>query len=141
VSSNLYYQQRPDGIHEFLFTGRGNGMDEFFAILTDILQAAPRRQPLYYLVDVTHGGKFAPIAELVKRFRRLQVQIPERAPGRTAIIHAPGVLLTLANMLIDTLAPGEDRTRFFTPDQREQALAWLAAQDEAAGDETGIPGG
>lgn len=120
------YQYLENGIHEFIFTGKGTtGLDEFFEKLEEILRSTPPDASLRYLVDTTASQGQASMANLVRRFRKLEAKVPVRARGRTAIIHNPGLFLSLIDTLIDTLAPGQDRTRLFTADKRDEAMAWV----------------
>lgn len=124
------YQQLPSGIHEFVFTGEGtDGLDYFFEKLSSIIAHAPSDSTLRYLVDVSPLDGRGSLAELVKRFRKLEATFPERAKGRTAIIHNPNLLITFVNTFIATLAPGRDKTRFFVNSKRDEAISWVLSDD------------
>lgn len=124
------YHYLPQGIHEFVFTGEGNtGMDEFFAKLEEILTTTPHDQTLRYIVDTTHSKGQASIREMISRFKKLEAKITRRARGRTAILHTTNVLVSLADLMISTFAPGQDKTRFFNIDQRDDAIKWLLNSD------------
>ncbi len=141
---SCHYEWMPEGVHSFYFSPDGrSGLDDFFARLTEILANAPAHtRRLRYLVDVSDAGEGeAPFHELVRRFRELEIALPQRPPGRTALIVANSrllsvpaklyiaILLSLANALIATLAPQKDRTRFFSPERREAALEWVLRDD------------
>jgi hypothetical protein len=129
---SCHYEWMPEGVHSFYFSPDGrSGLDDFFARLTEILANAPAHtRRLRYLVDVSDAGEGeAPFHELVRRFRELEIALPQRPPGRTALIVANSRLLSLANALIATLAPQKDRTRFFSPERREAALEWVLRDD------------
>ncbi len=122
------YIQRDDAIYEFVFTGKSdNALDHFFEILRQLLKESDPDEVYCYLVDVTRSAGQAPMSDLVKRFRRLQIEIPERAAGRTAIVHDGSIMLTLVNTFLDTLAPAQDKARFFKQNERERAITWLHA--------------
>ncbi len=129
-NKGCHYNKLTSGVHEFIFTGEGeDGLDYFFDTLTGIIAEAPMNTTLRYLVDVTPLDGRGSLAELVKRFRKLEAQFPERAKGRTAIIHNPNLLITFVNTFITTLAPGQDKTRFFVNTKREEALNWVLSDD------------
>jgi hypothetical protein len=105
-------------------------MDEFFEQLTHILtSASPDTPVLRYIVNLSTDDGQANVNELVRRFRRLEVALPQRPPGRTAILHNGNLLLTLMGTLVNTLAPQRDKTNFFRRDQYEEALAWVLGND------------
>lgn len=124
------YELLPQGVHVFSFTGKQTGMDEFFEQLTNILTSAPPDTPvLRYIVSLATDDGQANVNELVRRFRRLEVALPQRPPGRTAILHNGNLLLTLMGTLVNTLAPQRDQTRFFKREQYDDALAWVLANE------------
>lgn len=121
------YRLRDDGIHEFSFTGEGDhSVDEFFEQLEQVLAETDPQTPLLrYLVRLpTVQGK-APLTELAKRFRKLDVALPKRPNGRTAILHQGDLLLTLMNTVISALAPQRDKTQFFKHEREADAITWL----------------
>lgn len=124
------YRLRPDGIHEFTFTGEGaRGGDEFFEQLTQVLATADPATPvLRYLIRLSQVNNPVPLSELVKRFRQLEVSLPKRPAGRTAILHQGDLLLTLMNAVIQALAPQRDKTRFFHQEEEAEAIAWLLSE-------------
>jgi hypothetical protein len=124
------YQLRSDGIHEFTFTGEGDtASDEFFDQLSRILaEADPATPVLRYLVRLSQVKTQVSLSELAKRFRKLEIALPKRPPGRTAILHQGDLLLTLMNTVIQALAPERDKTRFFKHQEEAEAIAWLLAE-------------
>ncbi|MEO1287736.1 MAG: hypothetical protein AAFV93_08200 [Chloroflexota bacterium] len=124
--TGLIYRHYDNDIHEFIFTDDGEGgLDHFFEIVKSLLQDAPVDSTLRYIVDIQQSNGQSAMAGLVRRFRKLEAQLGERAAGRTVILHNGLVLLTLANTFLDTLAPSKDKTRFFTITERERAISWL----------------
>ncbi len=123
------YQQLDNGIHEFVFTGEGDtGLDEMFAVLEVIMGNSTPDDTLRYIVDSTRSRDDTSLKRMVGRFRDLQQKVPLRGKGRTAILHKGGLLVTLGDMMISALAPKEDKTRFFKPDERDKAIEWLLSQ-------------
>jgi len=124
------YTHDDNDIHTFVFTNDSeHGLDEFFVLLRDLLRHTSSAHTLRYLVDVSQSDGRAPIGELVQRFRQLEAQIPDRAAGRAAILHNASLMLTLANTIIDTFAPTQDKTRFFEARKRDEAYDWLLSDD------------
>ncbi|MDL1883485.1 hypothetical protein FBR01_07520 [Anaerolineae bacterium CFX8] len=122
----LMYNHLDSDIHEFVFIEPGKAdIDQFFAILERLLIETPPDRTLRYLVDVAHSSRGVSLVAMAQRFRRLEAQIPNRARGRTAVLHRAGALLNFVDDFIHALAPQQDKTRFFTADRRGEALAWL----------------
>jgi hypothetical protein len=124
------YRLRDDGIHEFSFTGQGErSVDEFFQQLEQVLaESNPATPLLRYLVRLPLAQGQAPLSELAKRFRKLDVALPKRPNGRTAILHKSDLLLTLMNTVIGALAPQRDKTMFFKHEREEEAITWLLSE-------------
>ncbi|MEL6527927.1 MAG: hypothetical protein AAFQ07_19675, partial [Chloroflexota bacterium] len=113
-------------IHEFVFTGGSDaGLENFFEIARDLLDASKPEDTMRYIIDTTQSTTNNQMGKLVRGFRKLEAQVGERAAGRTVILHDGSVLLSLADTFLSTLAPAKDKTRFFTADERESAIAWL----------------
>ncbi|RMG81078.1 MAG: hypothetical protein D6712_16975 [Chloroflexi bacterium] len=121
----MTYTLWENGIHEFAFNPETDGEgDYFFPLLTDILRNTDPEGVNLYIIDSRHAEGNVSMRNLVRRFRQLDVQIPHRAAGRTAVLQPPSLMVQLADLLVSTLAPGKDKTRFFG-DKRDEAVAWL----------------
>ncbi len=105
-------------------------MDEFFDALTTILTTAPPDTlVLRYIVRLADSGSQTAVNELVKRFRKLEIALPQRPRGRTVILHKGDVMLTLMNTFLGVLAPQRDKTRFFKYTQLPEAIRWVLSDD------------
>lgn len=127
----LVYARLEGDIHEFSFLESSKAVvDSFFQALEGILAAAPPDSTLRYLVDTTRseGGMALSLVAMTQRFRRLEAQFPQRARGRTAVLHRHGAVIAFIDELIRALAPSRDVTRFFPADRRDDALAWLLSE-------------
>jgi hypothetical protein len=117
-----------NGVHQFTFTNANKpAIDEFFRHVEHILAATPPETVGRHLIDVSQnsGESAISLAGGVQRFRRLETQLPHRAPGRTVILHKPGVIYGFVDSLIRVLAPKKDVTRFFPVEERDAAMEWL----------------
>lgn len=124
------YHLLDNGIHEFTFRESSReAIDQFFGQLAEILQTTPTTDTLRYLVDITLGDKQVSLTKMSWRFRRLDMEIPVRARGRTAILHNPGALISFVDGFIRALAPLKDVTRFFPVDRRDEAIAWVLSEE------------
>ena len=123
------YHLLENGIHEFVFKDNDkHALDEFFSKLEHILRETPHHATARYLVDIGHATREVSLVGMTQRFRRLESLTPNRASGRTAILHKPGFMLTFIDGFIRALAPTRDATRFFPIDQRENAIRWLLSE-------------
>lgn len=124
------YHHREDGIHEFIFTGKGeNGLDEFFEQVEYIFNMYKDQEILRYYVDATRADGNSSMVKMMRRFRELEARYPARPSGRTALVHKPNALVTLGGTFIDTFAPNRDKTRLFSRGKEDKALEWLRTTD------------
>jgi len=115
-----------NGIHEFVIQDSSKAtIDEFFRILEGILTSTPDTQTARYIIDVSQSAGVASLVAGAQRFRRLEAQIPHRAPGRTVVLHSSGGVLSFIDSFVRALAPSRDVTRFFPVDKRDEAIEWL----------------
>ncbi len=124
--NGLIYEHSADGVHKFKFVGEG-GIDRFFEIVEEILSTSPVDTTLRYIVELDESNNTG-MRDLVRRFSKLEQQIGDRAPGRTAIIHKGDVFTMLANTFLN-LAPREDKTQFFKYEEYDKAMAWVLRDD------------
>lgn len=123
------YIHLENGVHQFVFyESSKQAIDDFFRDLEHILVSTPHTETARYLIDITQGSREISLTTLVQRFRRLETHFPHRARGRSAILHKPGLMLSVIDSFIRTLAPSRDMTRFFPVERRDDALAWLLAE-------------
>lgn len=125
------YTRLENGVHQFIFyESSKEAIDDFFRDLEHILVETPHTETARYLIDITQGNREISLTTLVQRFRRLETHIPHRPRGRSAILHKPGLVLSVIDSFIRALAPSRDMTRFFPVERRADALAWLLAEAE-----------
>lgn len=119
-----------NNIHKFVFTGEGDsGMDELFAYLEKLWSEHDQDETLRYIVDTTRSDGQTSMMKLLERFRQLEKSMDQRPAGRTAIIHKPDALISLADSFIRTFAPSRDKTRFFKSGEDDKALQWVSTTD------------
>ncbi len=124
------YTHLENGVHEFVFQDADKAsVDFFFNTLADILRTTPNTGTARYILDVTQSARDISLSGMVQRFRKLDVQIPVRARGRTAVLHNPGLTYSFIDGLVRALAPGKDKTRFFPVDRRDDAIAWVLSDN------------
>jgi hypothetical protein len=124
------YHLRDDGIHEFIFTGKGEkGLDEFFEYAEHVFASYADEPLLRYYIDATRTDGNTSMVQMMRRFRDLEARYPGRPDGRTALIHKPNALVTLGATFIDTFAPRRDRTRLFREGKEAVAIEWLLSQE------------
>ncbi len=123
------YSLLDNGIHKFVFTGIGEtGLDDLFEYLHELWSQHSSDETLRYIVDTTQSNGQASMVQLLRRFQQLDKSITDRPNGRTAIIHNPDGLVTLADSFVRTFAPKRDKSRFFQNGEEEKAIQWLLEQ-------------
>lgn len=123
------YSLLDNGIHKFVFTGIGKtGLDDLFEYLHELWSQHSSDETLRYIVDTTQSNGQASMVQLLRRFQQLDKSLTDRPNGRTAIIHNPDALVTLADSFVRTFAPKRDKSRFFQNGEEEKAIQWLLEQ-------------
>ena len=124
------YNLLETGIHQFIFRDSSKAaIEEFFHKLERILSRTNQSEIARYIVDITQSGEQdVSLVANVQRFRRLETLYPQRARGRTVILHRPGLKYTFIDGFIRALAPNRDITRFFEVNKRDEAIGWLLSQ-------------
>jgi hypothetical protein len=116
----------PNGIHEFTWTSPSReAVDVWMDYNEALYGVTPLTTTLRYL-HVVQSANFPPISYVVRKARHLQTLFPEQPSTRSAILFQSrffgGIINTLSDMLNKK---GKDVTRFFSMEEREQAIAWL----------------
>lgn len=125
----LTYQRLDNGIYEFVFHDADKAtVDFFFYALQDILSLTKKTDMARYILDVSNSGRDVSLTPMIQRFRKLEQQLPDRARGRTAVLHNPALTYTFLDGLVRALAPSRDVTRFFPIENRDKAIEWLLSQ-------------
>jgi hypothetical protein len=116
----------PNGIHEFTWTSPSReAVDvwmDYNAALYEVTKVSDTIRNLHVIQSVN----FPPISYVVRKARHLQTLYPEQPNTRSAILFQSrffgGIINTLSTMLNKK---GKDITRFFSMEERDEAVAWL----------------
>ena len=116
----------PNGIHEFTWTSPSReAVDVWMDYNEALYEVTPITNTLRYL-HVVKTANFPPISYVVRKARHLQTLYPEQHSTRSAILFQSrffgGIINTMSDMLNKK---GKDITRFFSMEEREEAIAWL----------------
>ncbi len=116
-----------DHIQELtLGTASQNTITEWVRCLDTVVRQASPRRGIRVLTDARTSvlpelGYVSHLAELI------MLHPFSGSCGRFAILHEAGPLTPAAQAIADALLGTCDEVRFFAPDQRDEALNWLAA--------------
>jgi hypothetical protein len=128
TSSVCIYRVLDGDVQEFvLMEVSRRAVNEMFDITEKLLAEAAAqgkniRQPV--LIDSQIG--LQPINHIIMRMRILVNIFPARRTSRVALIISPNPLSKTIAVLMRPFAP----VRLYTPEERDQALAWLRAPIE-----------
>jgi hypothetical protein len=116
----------PNGIHEFTWTSASReAVDVWMDYNAALYETKAVTDMLRYL-HVVQSVNFPPISYVVRKARHLQTKFPEQPNTRSAILFQSrffgGLINTMSSMLN---RKDKDVTRFFSMDEREEAVAWL----------------
>jgi hypothetical protein len=118
-------------IQEFVLTEVSRrAVDELFDLTERNLQEALSRNDssaLTHPVLIDSHVGIQPLSYALVRLRVVMNKFPESRQGRIAIILPASPLIRNISMLMRPIAP----MRVYTPQEREQAIAWLCSTMEA----------
>lgn len=128
-TNNLTYKLIDGEIHWIrLHNSDRQTIEDIFAIFAkyaDQEQASPTGKKLLYIVD-GNGFNELPVRYLIQRadkWEKSQAFIP---PTRTAVLYDSNHLMLFAiNLLIKSFTKYDNQTKIYTPDERDEAIAWL----------------
>src|SRR5688572_9679924 len=107
-------------VHEFILKdGSAAAINELFDITEEILSALPAPDSYPALVDAS-SGMYA-VAAALNRIRQLATKFPGRRRSKIAMLMPDTSILRV----IDAFMRPFSIVRFFRPDERDAALAWL----------------
>lgn len=131
VGSRLcLYSHLENGVHEFVLADTSfTAVDEWLNLLNTLYRDASFNQPLLILADVRRSS----IQPLTYAFRRIQKWLalhPKHSRTRCAFLSHPDTLAVLKATFVQLIRTGgTDVVRFFSAGGRDQAIAWLLADD------------
>lgn len=130
----LVYNVR-DGFHEFIFANdRREAVEQLFIHIETIIHQTPPHELMLFLLDATHVERLPPFSTIFRKSREFDHKYSAVAsPSRFAIVHQPGVLMSLIEGFVNTLSSymaGRNQARFFKAGQHDAAVAWLLSQRE-----------
>ena len=106
-------------------------IDEYFTHVERIALGARERGDarVLFMLDATQMDKNSPpLVYFFQRTRVYRAQYPDRLPTRNATIIHKGIIVSLADAFLKSMGDQDrDLARFFSPDERKQAVDWLLA--------------
>ncbi|MCU0512547.1 MAG: STAS/SEC14 domain-containing protein [Anaerolineae bacterium] len=118
------YTVLENGVHEFVMTEISReGVDEFIAALESMAASLPPGSIAPVLFDSRVGRQ--PVNYMMNRLRPFMKQHRSAGKsGKMAMIYAPSAMINTVDALLRLVVPNL-RVRFFKPEERDAALAWL----------------
>jgi hypothetical protein len=128
VASRCQYTVLENGIHKFTWYDPSQvAVDEWINQLKLLYETAEHGGALrcYHRLQ---AHRLPAISYVCRSIRELESAYPARPRMRTVVLHHSAVTLNMLSGVAQAFnASGYDRTCFYTPDQKEQAIAWLLA--------------
>lgn len=116
------YNLSDSGIHEFIFNKADRrAVDEYIDYLKVILPASDNNTPWLSVLDMSSSG-MVPIRYALSVVTDFSKPYLEKRANRTIVIHNAGSLGEMTRVMVN---PINDKVRFVTPDQVDDALDWL----------------
>jgi hypothetical protein len=118
------HRQLAERTHEFRITEASiPAVDSLFKAVDRLMSETPYPRNLSLLIDTSVGVQ--PIGYCLTQMRQLARKYPKREPTRIAFILNPS---SPFKRMLDIFMRQFGAVRFFEPDQREEAVAWLLAE-------------
>jgi hypothetical protein len=125
VRTRCTYRVLDNGIHEFVFSETSRAaVDDFIESAREMMEAAGDSEPTPTLFDTRVGAQ--PINYVFARIRTLMKEYPTTQQGKLAMIMRPNALLTAVKALMSMFP--KVKVRFFGPEERDDAIAWLLTE-------------
>jgi len=113
-------------IHEFTWTSPSRESVDVWMEYNDALYEVTDAENTLHFLHIIQTGNFPPLTYVVRKARQLQMKYPVQPDTRSALLFQSrffgGFINTLSSMLN---REGQDETRFFAIDERQEAIMWL----------------
>lgn len=120
-----YTYHKNENIHEMYFTQSSRGaVDEWVMLMTAIYKHITDKDSVRLLLDISDSGVL-PLNYAIGQGRKWSNSLVIHPEARLAFLYRSDALRSLANTLLSALRMGHLRVRFFEPNNREGAVAWL----------------
>lgn len=125
VRAYCQYRVLANGVHEFIMQESSRAaVDDFIDALEEMVTLIPPGTAAPMLLNSVVG--IQPISYIFGRVRDLTRKYPPPPPGqrsKIAMMFKPNILIDTIDMMMRSFP--NVKVRFFKPDEREAALAWL----------------
>jgi hypothetical protein len=117
-----------DKTYEIVFHRSSNAaVDEWMAHVERLHAGLTAADTARWLLDASQTGDL-PMLHVLRRSQEYVRAHPDRPMTRTATLYRGGSVRLLLNFTRWMQGSRREQARFFTPDEREAALAWLLAE-------------
>src|SRR5689334_16076604 len=121
------YYLRDNDVHELIYNGVGRAaVDEFFAHFERIAATLPPDAVFRVLTNGTRVKETQPVRYMFLRVQMIIRTLAHRPIFRVALLASEDNSMTkILDTVFRALLRGQDRMRFFPPNQYNQAMEWL----------------
>jgi hypothetical protein len=126
TASLCLYNRHTNGIHEYvLVKPTREGFDDLLLQLDRVFQDSPTDEQLRSLMDFSSG--FPPLQYSFQRTQVFLKKYPNRTNGsKVAYLYTSNTLISMMKSFISLFRLSNSDNRFFSADERDAALRWLA---------------
>jgi hypothetical protein len=122
------YISHSEGIHEIIqYESSRESSDAVFDRMEAIFADSTEGECVRILFDLQHSG-MPPMRYSFGRSQNFLKQLKSGTRFRAALIHETGTMVALANSFLNLLSK-RMTGRFFAPEEREAAIAWLLQKE------------
>jgi hypothetical protein len=127
-TQTVLYNRIDNAVHEFVFLESSHAaVDVWIERLERIQSVAGRGEVSRLLFDCTSSGML-PMSYAFTRLQNMCRRMPQRTPSRTAFLYTTNFSVSVVDTFLKLLR-ADSAVRFFTLQQRDEALVWLRAND------------
>jgi hypothetical protein len=123
------YSKLQNGIHEFVFhESSRRALDQWIAKLEEIYRATPEGEIIRSIYDQVESG-MQPAAYASRISNDMLKRLPHRNATRTVFLVNKSFFISIMESFVRLIERNTDKTRFIDGEKRDEAIAWLLADD------------
>jgi hypothetical protein len=131
MSDTISHEIMEDEVHVFtLVQGGRQAIDDVFALVEKVIYDSPDDIQIRMLFDTSKTEDLPMRYTMQKAEQWKKIQTELRATRSAIVTSQQTLVLAVLNLLMASFNSPESKTKLFTPDKWDEAMAWLKVDDE-----------